>query len=614
MSDDDRLSDILLQWMELSRQGHRPTAKALCHDAPELVEPVRRRIESLEYMQTLLGLDDEKGAPDGDHTQARALPEWDASTTVEIPGYDVFEMLDRGGMGVVFRARQRELQRYVAVKILADLYRAPDRIARFRVEAESVARLQHPNIVQIYEVGEFGGRPFYSMELVDGGSLAQKLAESRPSPQDSAAIVETLARATHAAHQRGIIHRDLKPANILLALDGTPKIADFGLAKRLDDDSSQTKTGEIMGTPSYMAPEQAEGRPEQIGPAADVYALGAILFEMLTGKPPFRASTMLKLLGKAASQDAAFPRNQRTNIPRDLQAICLKCLEKRPGRRYREAERLADDLRRVLNGEPIVARRIGPIRRLAKWSKRRPAWALLAGIALAATVALAAIGWNRYRERRQRRIEAVRLAPQAREILQRNCFECHGRNPQKIEKGLNGLDHSSLVDSDRRNVVPGSPDDSRLIQRIADGSMPLESEEVRLPRVSEQELVILRRWIAGGAPEFPPVDPRNPTPPVVPDSPLARQAKGIFHRRCYECHKHSVAKGGIKILHHRLLLTVRKVVIPGDAESSELFQLITAKPDNKIVMPPEGEARLPAEEIAVIRRWINTGAPPFPKD
>jgi eukaryotic-like serine/threonine-protein kinase len=213
------------------------------------------------------------------------------------PGYEVLGELGRGGMGVVYRARHLRLDRLVALKLLRDgVHAAPDEVARFRHEAEVVARLQHPHIVQIFEVGEYDGRPFLALEFVAGGSLAQRLRGNPLPARQAAGLLETLARAMHVAHQRDVVHRDLKPANVLLTADGTPKVTDFGLAKRLDSVAGQTQTGVILGTPSYMAPEQAGGKREAVGPLADVYALGAVLYELLTGRPPFKAETPLDTL------------------------------------------------------------------------------------------------------------------------------------------------------------------------------------------------------------------------------------------------------------------------------------------------------------------------------
>jgi serine/threonine protein kinase len=293
-------------------------------------------------------------------------------------------VLGRGGMGVVYKARQTNLKRLVALKmILAGSHAGQADLARFRVEAEAVARLQHPNIVQIYEVNEAGGLPYFSLEYVDGGSLAKQLAGTPMRARQAAELLETLARAVHHAHRREIVHRDLKPANVLLTRGGVPKVADFGLAKRLEAEGEHlTRSGAVMGTPSYMAPEQAEGKAKFIGPAADVYALGAILYEMLTGRPPFRAETPLDTILQVISEEPVPPRLLQSRVPRDLETICLKCLEKRPALRYPSAKALADDLRRFLNGEPIQARSLGVVGRAWRWAKAHPGYSVTAFVLL----------------------------------------------------------------------------------------------------------------------------------------------------------------------------------------------------------------------------------------
>jgi hypothetical protein len=284
-------------------------------------------------------------------------------------------------MGVVYKARQKSLGRLVALKmILAGGHASPEELARFRTEAEAVARLKHPNIVQVYDVGECDGKPFFSLEYVEGGSLDRKLDRTAQRPHEAAALVEKLARAMHSAHRKGIIHRDLKPANVLLTPEGMPKITDFGLAKRLEDDggsSGQTRSGSILGTPSYMAPEQAAGRVHEIGPATDVYALGAILYDALTGRPPFKAATLLDTLSQVKNDEPVPPSRLQPKTPRDLETICLKCLEKSPRKRYASALELAEDLKRFLSGEPIQARAMGRAERLWRWCRRNPVAASL---------------------------------------------------------------------------------------------------------------------------------------------------------------------------------------------------------------------------------------------
>ncbi|WP_165235611.1 serine/threonine-protein kinase [Aquisphaera insulae] len=299
----------------------------------------------------------------------------------DIPGYEILEELGRGGMGVVYRARQLRLNRIVAIKtILAGEYATPEALTRFLAEAEAVARLQHPNIVQIFALGEHEGRPYFEMEHVPGGNLASLMKEQPWAPRDAARTIEVLSRAVHEVHRLGIVHRDLKPANILIGADGSPKIADFGLAKWLDVDSSLTRTQWIVGSPHYMAPEQAgsAGGRDLVGQAADVYSLGAILYELLTGRPPFRAATVLETLEQVKTTIPTFPSGSSRTIPRDLITVCLKCLEKEPLRRYASAEILADEIRRFLDGRPIQARRPGLPERAWRWSRREPALALLA--------------------------------------------------------------------------------------------------------------------------------------------------------------------------------------------------------------------------------------------
>jgi tetratricopeptide (TPR) repeat protein len=298
-------------------------------------------------------------------------------------------------MGVVYHARQVQLHREVAVKmILAGAHAGEKELSRFRTEAEAIARLQHPNIVQIFEIGEQNGLPFISLELVSGGSLDKKLAGNPQDPRAAAALVRTLAQAIHAAHQAGVIHRDLKPANVLLARDGAPKITDFGLAKRLDEAVSQTQSGAVMGTPSYMAPEQAAGKTKDVGAPADVYALGAILYEMLTGNPPFKAPTPMDTILQVIAHEPVPPSRQQPKVPRDLETICLKCLQKEPTKRYASAEKLAEDLCRFLAGQPIVARPVGMLELLWKWVKRRPATAaLIAVLVLSGVVSMVLAVW-----------------------------------------------------------------------------------------------------------------------------------------------------------------------------------------------------------------------------
>jgi serine/threonine-protein kinase len=341
-----------------------------------------------------------------------------------VAGYEILDLLGRGAMGVVYKARQPGLNRVVALKmILAGEHAGAQDVARFRVEAVAVARLQHPNIVQVYEAGEADGRPYFSMEYVEGQSLARRIAGTPQSPPEAARLVQVLAVAVQAAHDGGIVHRDLKPANVLVAPDGAPKITDFGLAKALEDDAGQTQSGAVLGTPSYMSPEQAEGRLAAVGPRSDVYSLGAVLYELLTGRAPFKAGSVLDTLQQVRTMEPLAPVRLAPSVPRDLETVCLKCLQKDPGKRYQTAGALAEDLRRFLAGEPIMARPVSAPERLWRWCRRNPRVAVLSGlVALAVlawgtTTSVLAVGLRRENDRAEAaRSEAVRNA----ELAERN--------------------------------------------------------------------------------------------------------------------------------------------------------------------------------------------------
>jgi WD40 repeat protein/tetratricopeptide (TPR) repeat protein len=309
-----------------------------------------------------------------------------------VPGYDIIAEVGRGGMGVVYKAHHRHLNRIVALKmILAGSHAGPMELVRFRQEAETVARLQHPNIVQIYEVGAHAGHSYLALEFVEGGTLAQKAAGSPQPPRDAARLVELVARAVDYAHQNGVVHRDLTPNNVLLTPDGAPKLSDFGLARRLGDCDGLTATGAILGTPGYLAPEQVSGDKADIGRATDVYALGAILYVLLTGRPPFQAASLIETLRQTETAEPAPPRRLREEVPRDLETVCLKCLEKQPSRRYASAAELADDLRRFLADEPIRARPVSQTERAWRWCRRNPWLAGLSAVVAALVVAVALI-------------------------------------------------------------------------------------------------------------------------------------------------------------------------------------------------------------------------------
>jgi serine/threonine protein kinase len=367
-------SDLTLTAGSLDAMAHEPSDK-----------PGPSTEASTAAWQT--GLPTNSGA-----TRPADPPTADERTThagsLPIPGHEILGELGRGGMGVVYKARQTHLNRVVAVKVvLAGGHASADELARFRAEAEAVARMQHPSIVQIFETGQQDGLPYFTLEYVDGGSLAHKLDGTPLPAAEAAKLVETLARAVHYAHANGVVHRDLKPANVLLAKGGTPKITDFGLAKKVEGGSDMTKSGAIMGTPSYMAPEQAGGSKD-IGPATDIYALGAILYECLTGRPPFKAATREATILQVVADQPVPPRQLQSNTPRDLETVCMKCLEKQPSKRYPTANDLADELRRFLEGKPVHARPVGKVGRLVRWARRRPRDAGLAALGSLAALIL----------------------------------------------------------------------------------------------------------------------------------------------------------------------------------------------------------------------------------
>src|SRR5262245_45036870 len=379
------LDDVVTAYLKEARAGRTPEPEAWLARYPELASDLAEFFADRAALERL-------AAPLRSVTPG-SLP-------AEVIGdYELLEEIARGGMGVVYRARQRSLNRVVALKMVLSgrLVSVAD-VERFRHEAESVAQLDHPHIVPIYEVGEWraGERtpavPYFSMKLVEGGSLADRLDRFANDPRAAARLVATAARAVHYAHQRGILHRDLKPANILLDADGQPHVTDFGLAKRIEGGGAQTQSGAVVGTPSYMAPEQAAGE-KRLTTAADVYGLGAVLYELLMGRAPFKAATPLETLLQLRTQEPPRPRALNPRIDRDLETVCLKCLAREPARRYGSAEALADDLQRWRQGEPIRARPAGPAKRLWRWCRRNPALAAAGGLAAAALVTVTALSF-----------------------------------------------------------------------------------------------------------------------------------------------------------------------------------------------------------------------------
>jgi len=381
MSDESRVQVLLDHAMDSGR-----TPEDVCGDSPDLLPAVRRRWERCRQIEEELDALFPASLP-----VAAARP--GLSDLPQVAGYAVEAVLGRGGMGVVFRAQHLRLNRTVALKMLrAGEHASRSERARFLREARASAGLRHPHLVQIHDVGEADGRPYFTMEFVEGGTLAERL---RGIPQPATAATDltiTLAEAVEAAHRGGVIHRDLKPGNVLLTAGGAPKVGDFGLARQVQDTDQLTLSGDRLGTPSYMAPEQAGGRLAAVGPATDVYALGAILYEMLTGRPPFHGESSADTERQVLTVDPVPPSRLNPRVPRDLETICLKCLQKDPARRYASAAALAGDLGRCRRGEPILARPVGQLERSAKWVRRHPATVTVLASAAALAITLGASG------------------------------------------------------------------------------------------------------------------------------------------------------------------------------------------------------------------------------
>jgi serine/threonine-protein kinase len=456
MTDDPRVQQLL---DELLASTATATPEEVCKSCPELLPVVRKRWRQVRRLSADLDA---------------LFPPPPGTDLPQVPGYEVQAVVGRGGMGVVFRARHLRLNRLVALKmLLAGAYAAPRERARFQREAEAVARLKHPNIVQVYDVGDSDDRAYFTMEYVESGSLSQKLAGTPQPARHAAQLVATLAGAVQAAHERGIVHRDLKPANVLLAEDGTPKVTDFGLARRQDDVADLTQTGMAIGTPSYMAPEQARGHADAVGPAVDVYALGAILYELLTGRPPFRAATATETVQQVISQEPAPPSRLNSQVPRDLETICLKCLQKEPGRRYAGAAALAEDLRRFGEGRPIEARPVAHAERLWRWGRRNPTAAALLATALA-LVGLALGGGTWFvQQRAERRADAAHLRNQVNTDIDQAAI---------LRNGFHFNEAGKLLEQARLRLGPAGPEDLRrqVEQAQADLNLAQRLDAARL--------------------------------------------------------------------------------------------------------------------------------------
>jgi WD40 repeat protein len=421
-SREERVNEAIAAYLRAAEAGQAPDPEGWLAQHADLADELRSFLADRDGFRRLAGELPAAPPPAAGAAEALTLapgeprPEAKLDTVRYFGDYELLEEIARGGMGVVFRARQVSLNRVVGLKmILAGQLASADDVERFRREAEAAANLDHPNIVPIYEVGEHEGQQYFSMKLVEGSSLGHKLPELQRDPKAAARLVAQVGRAVHYAHQRGILHRDLKPANILLDKEGQPHVTDFGLAKRIAGDSKLTQSGAVVGTPSYMAPEQASGQ-KGLTVAADVYALGAILYECLTGRPPFQAATPLDTLLQVLEREPERPRGLNRRLDRDLETVCLKCLQKEPGRRYGSALELAEDLDRYLRGEPILARPVRAPVRLWRWCRRNPlvaATTSLAVVGLVGAIGIAAVAAVREREQDRERLRQS-LISQAR--------------------------------------------------------------------------------------------------------------------------------------------------------------------------------------------------------
>ncbi len=396
-AEDSQLGEILADWLEQAERGEAPDLEQYLRRCPGDPAKLRACLENwaalrsrTEPLRDLLKTDRTTSLPSRTLAGGAASAEgFGLPLGSALGDYLLLEVLGHGGMGVVYKAKQLSLQRVVALKVVRSAASAsPADLERFAQEASLSARLDHPAIVPVYEVGTCRGHPFLGMKCIDGGSLDKHLARFKADPKATAALLAEVARAVHHAHQRGVLHRDLKPSNILLDAAGRPHVTDFGLAKPIESDSGITQTGAIVGTPSYMAPEQADGGRAIATTAVDVHGLGAVLYALLTGKPPFRGHNVVETIALARHADPESPSSANPGVPRDLQTICMKCLEKAPSRRYASAEAVAEDLERWLAGEPIQARATTALERAWKWTRRRPD---LAGMIAVSCVALAGL-------------------------------------------------------------------------------------------------------------------------------------------------------------------------------------------------------------------------------
>ena len=470
MRDEPRVQQLLDELLESDC-----TPEAVCRDCPELLTEVLERWQKMRVVEAQL----EALFPTPVIARDAAVSYKAGAELPRIPGYDVEALLGRGGMGIVYKARHLHLNRSVALKMLiAGAYAGPHERTRFQREAEVVASMRHPNIVQVHDVGDHEGCPYFTMELLEGGTLAQTLSGTPRSSRDAAALLTTLAEAMQTAHQGGIVHRDLKPANILLTADGTPKIADFGVARHFDEEAALTVSGARIGTPSYMAPEQVIGKAGTIGPAADIYSLGALLYEMLTGRPPFRAETATETERQVIGNEPVPPARLNPKVPRDLETICLKCLQKDPERRYATAAALADDLKRFQRSEPIAARRASPLERAGKWVRRHPTTAAM--VAASFLLVMLLLGGSLW------------LAVQ--QARRRDAFDADLKELVGLEENARWAEARSALKRADDRFDGGGPADlrQRLGQARRNLGLVIQLDAIRLNRVTRGELAFYK--------------------------------------------------------------------------------------------------------------------------
>jgi WD40 repeat protein len=472
---EERLVEVLDAFLRAVESGRAPDRHDWLGQYPDLAGELERFLDEQEHLMRLTKplrplaaaaeiavalaqtAADHSLSRDGPPKLTPAIPT-ESAMFRDFGDYELIEPVAAGGMGTVFKARQRSLNRLVALKLIrGGLMATGEALQRFRQEAEAVARLDHPNIVPIYDVGEHAGFHYFSMKLVDGGNLTLRVAEFSADPCSAARLVAAVARAIHHAHERGILHRDLKPSNILLDEQGQPHVSDFGLAKRVEDDGELTQSGAILGTPSYMAPEQASGHRSAITTATDVYGLGAVLYALLTGRPPFQADSVLETIEKVKLHEPDPPSGVNRRVNRDLQTICLKCLEKDPERRYRTAQDLADDLERWVRGVPIAARRARLVEQAWRWCRRNPrATAVL--VAMTALAFIATVGFVFALNAR----DAV--AQVNRDLLKRQRLFERGQYVADIRQAAFFVESNKLSDAldvlARHHLAPG-PNDPR---------------------------------------------------------------------------------------------------------------------------------------------------------